>query len=76
MNTTALFPSYIITMDDACPVLENHALIFKGREIVDIVPNEVAQNATFDRVVRLSNYALMPGLINLHGHSAMTLVRG
>ena len=76
MNTTALFPSYNITMDDDCPVLTDHALIFKGREIVDIVPNEVAQNTTFDRVVRLQNYALMPGLINLHGHSAMTLLRG
>jgi 5-methylthioadenosine/S-adenosylhomocysteine deaminase len=29
-----------------------------------------------DETIDLDNHVLMPGLINLHGHSAMTLLRG
>ncbi|MBP3221010.1 MAG: TRZ/ATZ family hydrolase [Neisseriaceae bacterium] len=76
MNTTAIFAPYIITMNDDCPVLENHAVIIKGREILDILPNEQAKNIPTNQTLHLENHALMPGLINLHGHSAMTLLRG
>ena len=76
MNTTAIFAPYIITMNDDCPVLENHAVIIKGREILDILPNEQAKNIPTNQALHLENHALMPGLINLHGHSAMSLLRG
>ena len=76
MNTTAIFAPYIITMNDDCPVLENHAVIIKGREILDILPNEQAKNIPTNQTLHLDNHALMPGLINLHGHSAMSLLRG
>ena len=76
MNTTTIFAPYIITMNDDCPVLENHAVIIKGREILDILPNEQAKNIPTNQTLHLENHALMPGLINLHGHSAMSLLRG
>lgn len=76
MNTTAIFAPYIITMNDDCPVLENHAVIIKGREILDILPNEQAKNIPTNQALHLENHALMPGLVNLHGHSAMSLLRG
>lgn len=63
-------------MNDDCPVLENHAVIIKGREILDILPNEQAKNIPTNQTLHLENHALMPGLINLHGHSAMSLLRG
>jgi 5-methylthioadenosine/S-adenosylhomocysteine deaminase len=31
--------------------------------------------ADYERVIEAGNYALMPGLINTHGHGAMTLLR-
>lgn len=76
MNTTTIFAPYIITMNDDCPVLENHAVIIKGREILDILPNEQAKNIPTNQTLHLDNHVLMPGLINLHGHAAMSLLRG
>lgn len=64
-------------MDDNQPaVLENHAVLLQHNQIVNIFPqSEVAQHSTATPLT-LDNHVLMPGLINLHGHSAMTLLRG
>ena len=76
MTKTAIFAPYIITMNDDCPVLENHAVIINGREIEDILPADLAKNIEVNQTLHLDNHALMPGLINLHTHAAMTLLRG
>ena len=58
-------------------VLNDHAVAISGGRIVEVLPTSVAltryQAAT---VVRLDRHALIPGLVNLHCHAAMTLMRG
>lgn len=51
-------------------------VVDKGR-ITDILPNEAARlKYSAKQMVRLGEHVLMPGLINLHTHAAMTLMRG
>jgi 5-methylthioadenosine/S-adenosylhomocysteine deaminase len=58
-------------------VLEQHAVAIDAGRIVAVAPAQEAL-ARFDakRVVRLEGHALVPGLVNLHCHAAMTLLRG
>ncbi len=68
---------WIVPVEPAGAVLENHSVaIAKGR-IVDVVTREEAR-ARF-RAVReteLPEHVLIPGLVNLHAHAAMNLMRG
>jgi 5-methylthioadenosine/S-adenosylhomocysteine deaminase len=67
---------WMITVEQDGEVLENHALAIKDGKIEAILPATQAAALQADRHVRLDSHVLMPGLVNLHGHSAMTLLRG
>ncbi|WP_043632277.1 TRZ/ATZ family hydrolase [Chromobacterium haemolyticum] len=67
---------WIITVEEDGEILENHAIALKNGRIAAIIPADQAGALEADQRVELPNHALMPGLINLHGHSAMTLLRG
>ena len=67
---------WMITVENDGEVLENHAVIINNGKIDVIVPAAQTVNLVADRRVNLDSHVLMPGLINLHGHSAMTLLRG
>ncbi|MGZ5035871.1 MAG: TRZ/ATZ family hydrolase [Usitatibacter sp.] len=58
-------------------VLDDHAVAIDGGKIVAVMPAAQAL-ARFEArdVVRLDRHALIPGLVNLHCHAAMTLMRG
>jgi len=58
-------------------VLDNHAVAVHEGRIVALMPREVAF-ARFQprRVVDLDRHLLIPGLVNLHCHAAMALMRG
>lgn len=59
-------------------VLEHHSVVVDvaGR-IQDILPTPQARaRYVAEQVVVLDEHALIPGLINLHTHAAMTLLRG
>lgn len=59
-------------------VLENHALVVVNGRIHDILPATLAHSKYPDaeEVVQLPQSVLMPGLVNLHSHAAMNLLRG
>jgi 5-methylthioadenosine/S-adenosylhomocysteine deaminase len=58
-------------------VLADHAVAIAGGRIVAVLPKAQALDR-FDarEVVHLDRHALIPGLVNLHCHAAMTLMRG
>jgi len=58
-------------------VLRDHALIVDGGRIAAIMPSTAADDryAPRDRVA-LPHHVLIPGLVNAHTHTAMTLLRG
>lgn len=64
-----------MTADQA--ILENHAIAVHEGLIVALLPQaEATQQYTATQIHDLSDHIIMPGLINNHGHSAMSLFRG
>lgn len=58
-------------------VLEQHSVIVEEKRILDILPTQQArQRYPLAQTVVLDNHVLIPGLINLHTHAAMSLMRG
>jgi 5-methylthioadenosine/S-adenosylhomocysteine deaminase len=74
---TLLEARWIIPVEPAGTVLQDHALAIDRGMIQAIVPTEEAQTRfePAQRIV-LHHHALIPGLVNLHTHAAMTLMRG
>jgi 5-methylthioadenosine/S-adenosylhomocysteine deaminase len=58
-------------------ILAHHAVVIDAEKIVDICPiAEVHLQYQAKEVIKLNNQILMPGLVNLHAHAAMSLMRG
>ena len=71
-----LIPRWLIPVAPA-GVLLNHALAVKNGCIVEICPVAEARTRFAPReTLDLPDHALIPGLINLHTHAAMSLMRG
>ncbi len=68
---------WIVPVEPAGMVLEHHSLIVGENKIQDILPSHEADTRyLFRERIRLPGHALIPGLVNLHGHAAMALLRG
>ncbi len=58
-------------------VLENCALAIHEGKILAIIPSDGAdQRYSAREVINLGSHAILPGLVNAHGHAAMSLLRG
>ena len=58
-------------------VLRDHAVAVDGGRILAVLPRaEAAARYAPRRTVQLDRHVLIPGLVNLHCHAAMTLMRG
>ena len=58
-------------------VLEYHAVVMEHGRIVAVLPTSAArQQYPHATETALTEHVLIPGLINLHTHAAMTLMRG
>ena len=72
-----LLPRYLLPIRPAGQLLEQQAVRIAGSRIEAVLPREQAFEAfPNDRRVELPRHVLMPGLINMHTHSPMTLLRG
>ncbi len=70
-------PRWLVSVVPRRQVLEKHAIAVQDGRILDILPHEQAlQSYNPDTSVSLPEHVLMPGLINLHTHAAMSLMRG
>jgi len=68
---------WIIPVVPEGAVFENCAVAIDRQRIVGIYPQAEARNKfAADSVVDLADHILMPGLVNAHGHAAMSLLRG
>jgi 5-methylthioadenosine/S-adenosylhomocysteine deaminase len=74
---TLLDARWVIPVEPAGAVFQNHAIAIDGGMIRAIVPSTEA-HARFapDEHIVLGHHALIPGLVNLHTHAAMSLMRG
>jgi len=58
-------------------VLEHCALAIDKGRIVALIPNDEAERRfAAAETINLGSHVLIPGLINAHGHAAMSLLRG
>ena len=68
---------YVLTMEEGVAPLRNAAVVIRGERVVDVLPSaEALTRYDAVRVISGQNRVVMPGLINGHTHSAMTLFRG
>ncbi|WP_407297020.1 TRZ/ATZ family hydrolase [Stutzerimonas zhaodongensis] len=71
-----LLPTWLVPVEPAGVVLKNHALGVRDGRIVLIAPRDEAEKHVANETRDLSGMLLAPGLVNAHGHAAMTLFRG
>lgn len=68
---------WMATVSSNSVLLENYSVIIQGAVIVDLLPTKEAQKKySAANVLCLEEHILIPGLINLHTHAAMSLMRG
>lgn len=77
MGTVLLLPGLLVPVRPRLQVLEQMAVVLEGELIAAVLPREEAlalyANATR---IELPEHVLVPGFINMHTHSAMSLLRG
>src|SRR5687767_4756871 len=74
---TLIEARWIVPVEPRGTVLESHAIAIRGADIVAVGPAaELASRYDAANHVRLDEHVLIPGLVNLHTHAAMTLMRG
>mgnify|MGYP001627829933 FL=1 len=74
---TRINARWLIPVEPFGEVLEHQAVIILGDRIEAIVSQAEADHAYRTReVIDLPHHVVLPGLINMHGHAAMSLFRG
>ena len=74
---TVIDARWVIPIEPAGAVLESHSLVVADGSIRALVPTADVDSlyAVAERVT-LAEHVLLPGLVNLHTHAAMSLMRG
>lgn len=68
---------WVVPIEPAGLVLEDHAIAINDGSIEALLPIATARERfQARRVTQLPHHAVIPGLINLHTHAAMALLRG
>jgi 5-methylthioadenosine/S-adenosylhomocysteine deaminase len=72
-----LSPAWLAPVVPEDTVLTGHSLVIEDERIRTILPrNEAVANYPNVPEIKLDRHLLTPGFINVHGHAAMTLLRG
>ncbi|MCW5620949.1 MAG: TRZ/ATZ family hydrolase [Burkholderiales bacterium] len=68
---------HVVPVDRPGLVLDEHAVVVEAGRILDLLPIETARARYAAReYVRLPTHVVLPGLVNVHTHAAMALMRG
>ena len=68
---------WVVAVEPHGAALDNHAVAVRAGRIVALAPvDEAARRFDAAERVTLPDHVLIPGLVNLHTHAAMTLMRG
>ena len=73
---TLIHAGWIVPVVPRGTVLENYSIAITGDRISALLPRDEAANIRAAEVLELPDHALIPGLVNCHGHAAMALLRG
>jgi hypothetical protein len=76
-STLLIAPRWIAPVEPLDTVLCDHAVVVRHGRIEAVLPAaEAARRHPDARSVALPGHLLVPGLVNLHTHAAMSLLRG
>ncbi len=71
-----LHPDWVVPVKPHAVVLENCSVAISGDTISALLPRAEAGKLIASEELALPGQALLPGLINCHGHAGMSLLRG
>jgi 5-methylthioadenosine/S-adenosylhomocysteine deaminase len=72
-----IYASHILPVIPRGAVFKDHAVVVDKGKILAIIPQKECELLFFSTdTQKFSSHVIMPGLINAHGHAAMTLFRG
>lgn len=73
----AIEARWVVPVSTRGQVLERATVVLDQGRILDVLPTELARQRYLPRqTINLDDHVLIPGLINLHTHAAMSLMRG
>jgi len=76
-QVTLIRPAFVVPVRPVGVVHENFAVAIDGSTIVSVLPVHQSEQLYPDAmIVDLPDHLLLPGFINMHTHSPMTLLRG
>ena len=78
MNATCIKCHAVVCLDHSGRIFDDGAyMVIEGNRIKEIgFQKDLAASRQFDQTVDLGHRLVMPGLINAHTHTPMTLFRG
>ena len=76
MTTTLIQAEQVLTLDTRDALYQPGCIVVEDDRIAEVGPRALAQGRRFDQTVDLGPRLVMPGLVNAHTHSPMTLFRG
>ncbi len=73
---TLIHPGWIVPVLPQGVVLENYSIALHRDRIVALLPRAETASIEARHILELPGQVLLPGLVNCHGHAAMSLLRG
>lgn len=74
---TIIKNGYIVTIDKQGTIIENGAIAIQKNKIIAINESDkILSHYTSDNIIDANKKIVMPGFVNTHTHSAMTVFRG
>ena len=74
---TLINARWVIPVEPDGKTLDHHSIAVHGGKIVEVLPTkDAAKKYRATETVDLKQHAVIPGLVNAHTHSAMSLFRG
>jgi len=76
LGTTVIWGGTYVTMDDGRRTIRDGAMVIRDDRIVHVGEKKEEWKEGAGEVVDGSRRVFLPGLVNTHGHAAMSLLRG
>ncbi|MFK8047607.1 MAG: TRZ/ATZ family hydrolase [Halioglobus sp.] len=73
---TVIHADWVVPMTGESALIAEHSVVVSDSKIVAVLPRPEAEKISAANIHNLTGHAVMPGLINCHGHAAMSLLRG